>query len=512
MPRKGLSVTLLACGSGLFLVLYLCSRVYFFVTTATGFPDSSLAALILLAECYALVQALGYLLGVYRLEQHPPRYRHAHVADEELPEVAVIVPVKNEPLHIVEETLITLAALNYPKKHCYLIDGSTDIYLKEQTHELTMRYGISHVFPRVVHTSKAGSVNEFLRSTTTEYIAIFDADQRPMPNFLMETVTLALAAPKAAYIQTPQVYANFSASRIAKGAAMQHSIFYEVVCEAKQAVGAAFCCGTNVLLRRSALLSVGGFDERSVTEDFATSLYLHLKGYRSIYYNHVLAFGMAPITLGAFFTQQMRWATGTIGVVRPLVREFIRAPRALRLSQWWEYFLSATYYFIGWSFLILALGPVAFLLTGLPTYYTHPAVYLGTFLPYMLLNMCMFYLTLRRRRYTFGNLIYGIILSSLSFPILVQASIAGLRNKRVAFQVTPKGGSAKLPLWSLAPWILLILLNVLAIGVGVFKFTTEPYAIGVNMFWCLYHVVIVSQIFRLNEDTRVAPAPKHSVQ
>ncbi len=500
---RGNSYVLLALGSVTFLVVYLCARLYFFFSTGNGFPDATFAFLILLAEGYSLFHAFGYILGVYRLERHPICYRRAHIPKDEWPEVALVVPTRNEPMAVLEETLITLVALDYPRKRIYLIDGSTEVALIERVHLLTDRLGVVHVLPTKDHSSKAGAVNEFVRTMDEKYVAIFDADQRPMPHFLKETVPLILADERIAYVQTPQLYANFSASMLAKGAAMQHSIFYEIVCEAKQASGAAFCCGTNVLIRVPALRSVGGFDEHSITEDFATSLSLHIAGYRSVYYNHVLAFGMAPVSLSAYFTQQARWATGTVSVLLPLLRAFVRNPRALRPVVWWEYFLSSTYYFIGWAFFILVMGPVVFLLTGFPTYFSHPLIYLGTFLPYLALNIIMFLATLGRRKYTFGNLIYGIILGSLSFPVLMRASLAGLRAKRVKFAVTPKEGTTSLPFLALWPWHLVVGLNLCAILVGVSKFSSDPYPIGVNVVWCLYHLLILSQLYRLNEDTRV---------
>lgn len=41
--------------------------------------------------------------------------------------------------------------------------------------------------------------------------------------------------------------------------------------------GCSPCCGTNVLFRRQALLTVGGFSYGSITEDFLTSCNLAAK-------------------------------------------------------------------------------------------------------------------------------------------------------------------------------------------------------------------------------------------
>ena len=81
-----------------------------------------------------------------------------------------------------------------------------------------------------------------------------------------------------------------------------------------------FCCGSNVIIRRDALLSIGCtvkgrrhfFDETSVTEDFATSFRLHAKGWRTDYVNQPYVVGMGPETLPAYFTQGFADVGGAI--------------------------------------------------------------------------------------------------------------------------------------------------------------------------------------------------------
>ena len=46
------------------------------------------------------------------------------------------------------------------------------------------------------------------------------------------------------------------------------------------------------MFRRTALEEVGGFDEKSVVEDFVTSMRIHRRGWRSVYYPYVLAEGL----------------------------------------------------------------------------------------------------------------------------------------------------------------------------------------------------------------------------
>ena len=92
------------------------------------------------------------------------------------------------------------------------------------------------------------------------------------------------------------------------------------------------------MFRREALMDVGGFDESSVTEDFATSLKFHSKGWHSTYLNKVCAFGLGPEDLGGYFKQQYRWALGTVGLFRTILGTMISSPGLLSPGKWWEYF------------------------------------------------------------------------------------------------------------------------------------------------------------------------------
>ncbi len=183
----------------------------------------------------------------------------------------------------------------------------------------------------------------------------------PFPEFVEPLAARMEANPKLAFIQTPQYYTNFDSNRIAHASGLQQAVFYEYICEGKSLTDAMFCCGTNVIFRREALMDVGGFDETSVTEDFATSLKFHLKGWRSAYIGKVMAFGMGPEDLGGFFKQQFRWALGTVGLFRTVLGFFLRHPKQLVFVKWWEYFLSSTHYFIGLVFLILVLCPLLYM-------------------------------------------------------------------------------------------------------------------------------------------------------
>jgi cellulose synthase (UDP-forming) len=234
--------------------------------------------------------------------------------------------------------------MDYGNKEVVILDDSTKEETRQGVRDLALRYGATARQRTNRRGYKAGAINDFLRTTDAPYIAVFDADGLPAHNLLRDLMPIVEENPRLAFVQTPQYYANTDVSNVAMAAGRQQSVFYEYISEGKSYSRSAFCCGTNCIFRRDALLAVGGFDETSVTEDFVTSLGLHLKGYDSTYYNQVYAYSMAPETLGAYFTQQSRWAFGSVGGLRRVLKALFTRPGSMSMGQWWEYFLSSTYY------------------------------------------------------------------------------------------------------------------------------------------------------------------------
>ena len=285
------------------------------------------------------------------------------------------------------------------------------------------------------------------------------------------------------------------------GANMQQATFYESVCEAKSANHAMICCGTNVVLRRQALEDVGGLDETTVTEDFATSFQMHLKGWKTLYYNHVSTFGLGPEDLGSYLSQQNRWAMGNVSVLKKVVARFLKSPRSLSVLQWWEYFITGSYYFVGWAFLFLLMCPIIYIFFDLPSFFMNPVVYGLSFLPYIILSSYIFYFSMRGRNYRSRDIFKGQLLFFLSLPACMRGTLFGLIGVKKGFDVTPKDGSHKISYIKLWPQILLWSVNLMAITWAANRFIYDySPAVIVNLIWITYHFMILSSLFYFNEE------------
>jgi cellulose synthase (UDP-forming) len=519
---------------------YLVVRITLFLIGEGSWYERLISAALLFAEAFFLINCLGYFGNVWRVLIGRNR---RITASEEIPEldayppIAIVVSSYHEPMEVVEANLICFRNLTYPNKYIYFLDDTRYELAKgnEQEaqqyraaiNELCRRIGVN-LFRRRWHGAKAGMINDFLefieghpptgyefnqfQKTGTpgdeKYVAIFDADMNPLPDFAEGLVQIMEANEKIAFVQRPQYYSNFENNRVARAAGLQQVIFYEYICEGKGSQDAMFCCGTNVMFRRQALVQVGGFDESSVTEDFATSIKLHSNGWSSAYLNRICAFGMGPQDLGGYFKQQFRWALGTAGASRRIVGNFLRNPRAMPLATWFEYMLSATYYFVGWAFLVLLICPVIYLFFNTPRYFAHPGIFFLFFAPYLIMTMTAFLNTLKDRTYQRRDIYHGLLLANVAFPIYMKASLLGLIGIRGRFGVTPKSGSSSLPLRSLWAQILVMTVTLAAAvwGLNRLFYIREPaIALLVNIFWCFYNSWLISKVFYFNRAEGAVP-------
>jgi cellulose synthase (UDP-forming) len=468
--------------------------------------DHVFAFLLLSAEAFTLLQGVGYLLTVLRSTRKYRETRTRIFSASVAPSVAVVVASYNEDPAVLEDTIVSLTNLDYANKRVYLLDDSTNEDFQRKAEAMAYKYESSYVHRADRRGYKAGAINDLLGTLKEKYIAVFDADQKPSYNFLKEIVPLLEEDENLAFVQTPQYYANTQHSPVARAASYQQAVFYEYICEGKSTSNAMFCCGTNVILRVEALRSIGGFDETSVTEDFATSLLLHTEGWKSLYYNKVMVSGVGPETLAGYFTQQMRWAMGNLGIFKKLISTFFRQPGALRLAQWSEYFFSSSYYLIGWAYLIFAISPVAYILFNIQPLIADPLLYFAAFVPYFMVSLYAFYFTMGTRGYRPLDLFQGQSIGFISFWILINASVVAILGKKRAFGVTPKGVTGRLAIRYLTPQLVLLALSLTAVTVGIYRvIASADLTMLVTVFWAAYHCILLLPVFYFNRAFRGYP-------
>lgn len=387
--------------------------------------NPALYAALITAEIFNLTQAVGFWWTTARQRVRAP----LALLPGGRAAVDVFIPTYDEPVEIVEPTVAAAVRLRGAQVNVHLLDDGH----RDELRDLAARHGAGYLRRDQRAGAKAGNVNAALERTTAPYVVVLDCDHVPDERFLERTVG-HMADERVALVQTPQYYANARSGRIASAAWAQQALFFGTIARGKDAHGATFCCGTNMVLRRSALEAVGGFPEGSLTEDFELSIRLHQEGWRTAYLPEVLARGLAPEDMASYVSQQQRWARGCLSGLRTVARA-----RGLSLRLRAQYGLSAMYFLTGWTVLVYMSMPVVRILTGeQPLAGTSADQFLVHFAPWFGGALLLVAIA-GAGTYTFG----AFSLAVASFWIHIQATVLVLLGRHGSFVVTPKEGERR---------------------------------------------------------------------
>lgn len=424
---------------------------------------------LLLAEVFNLIQAVGFWWTLLndrpaRSLPQPPHYTR----------VDVLVPRYNEPVEIVEPVIASAIQLRGADVTVYLLDDGDDTEMAD----LAARYGASYLTRAGHKGAKAGNINAALEQIDGDLVLVLDCDHVPHPELLRRTMGY-FADPQIAFVQTPQYYANADRNPVAAAAWAQQALFFGCLARGKAGLGAMFCCGTNVVFRRSALDDVGGFPEESITEDFELSVVMQERGWRTAYRAEILAQGLGPQDMSSYVSQQLRWARGCLSAVGRAARA--RLPMSIKA----QYLLSSLYFVTGWTVLIYIALPVARILTDdQPLAAATADSFLLHFAPYFLLAIATVAIG-GGGAYTFS----AYAMAVASFWIHIVASLQVLSRRRGRFVVTPKSGAG---LWQpAAVWPGLVICAVL-VGASLYGLgRTQDAAMLNNVAFAGLHLCVI---------------------
>ena len=253
-----------------------------------------------------------------------------------------------EPYEMIEETLYAIQAITYPH-NTYLCDEANDPYLRD----LCKRIGINHITREIKNDAKAGNINNALQQSTGELCVILDPDHVPFPEFL-DPIVNHFNDPEIGFVQIVQAYYNIDDGLIAKGGAQQTYQFYGPMMMTMNKYGTVQAIGANCSFRRTALESIGGH-AAGLAEDMNTAMHLHAKGWKSLYVPAVLARGLVPNTISAYYCQQLKWSRG---VFELLVTTYPKLFHQFTWKQKLHYGLIPMHYLSGIIFLLNFLIPI----------------------------------------------------------------------------------------------------------------------------------------------------------
>jgi cellulose synthase/poly-beta-1,6-N-acetylglucosamine synthase-like glycosyltransferase len=256
-------------------------------------------------------------VGVRHLRRTGRKGRNeSRLPAEKLPTISIIVPVKNEEL-VVGRLIDALLKLDYPpeKKQILIVeDGSTDKTVKICEKHAKQDPSQIMLFHQSTSKGKPSALNYGLKHVTGEIVAVFDADNVPEPNALMNMVKY-FEEPQVAAVQGKPCSINADQNMLAKFLSYEEEVQFEAYYRGKDVLSLFVpLSGSCQFIRREVLEEVGGWDEDALSEDMELAVRLTEKGYQVKYAPDVRSWQESPASLAQLLRQRTRWFRGTMEV------------------------------------------------------------------------------------------------------------------------------------------------------------------------------------------------------
>jgi len=367
---------------------------------------------------------------------------------EVLPVVTIQLPLYNE-LYVVERLIKSVCEIEYPidKFEVQVLDDSTDESI-ELTKSLVRQYQEKGFDIKYIHRTnrqgfKAGALKAGLEVARGEFIAIFDADFVPKPEFLVKTVP-HFTNPGVGMVQTRWEHINEEYSYLTKAQALALDGHFVIEQQVRNKAGFFINFnGTAGIWRKSCINDAGNWQADTLTEDFDLSYRAQLKGWKFVFLNDVTSPAELPADINALKTQQFRWTKGAVETAIKLLPQVFRAdiPRKVKL----ECFIHLTSNIVFPFIILVALLNVPLVIIknsvdGLDLYYSLMSVFvlasISTFLFYTFAQKAI-HLDWQKRLLLFPVFLAGSMGLAVNNTKAVLEAIIG---KRSEFTRTPKGG------------------------------------------------------------------------
>jgi cellulose synthase/poly-beta-1,6-N-acetylglucosamine synthase-like glycosyltransferase len=278
----------------------------------------------------ALLIALMFL---FRRATEKKIARTESAATIDWPTVTLQLPVYNEAA-LVRRLIDAAARMDYPaaRLSIQVLDDSHDptARVAEERVEYWKAKGraISHIRRTIRTEYKAGALRRGMEEDGSEFLAIFDADFDPPPDWLKRAMApfFAPGGEKIGMVQTRWTHVNESESPMTRAQALMLDGHYGVEKRVRSDEGMFFNFnGSGGIWRRKCIEEADGWSGETLSEDLDLSYRAQLKGWVFKYLADVTAPADLPTSMTAYKIQQFRWSKGGMQVARRMVPQLLRA-------------------------------------------------------------------------------------------------------------------------------------------------------------------------------------------
>jgi cellulose synthase/poly-beta-1,6-N-acetylglucosamine synthase-like glycosyltransferase len=263
---------------------------------------------------------------------------------------------------VIAATLRAMLALDYPPEKLEILainDGSTDRTIEiARPFSADRRIRLLDVPPALAARGKAAALNYGLRQARHPVLAIYDADNTPEPSALKPLITELMADERLGAVVGMYRAVNRRRNLLTNFLNIE-GIGFQWIIQAGRWMLMRFTAlpGTNYVIRRSLVESLGGWDEEALTEDAEMTFRVYQAGFRIKFAPQSVSWEQEPETLRVWMRQRNRWVRGYNHLLRKYARSLLwMKPRRIGL----ELLYSLWLYYV--FFLAIVISDALFLL------------------------------------------------------------------------------------------------------------------------------------------------------
>lgn len=324
-----------------------------------------LVALCLIMSVMLFVEMMymGLVVAFIKLFKRKPEKVYKWVAMDEdddvecggesFPMVLVQIPMYNEK-EVCEQSIAAACKISWPSSRIIIqvLDDSTDPASKELVKKECERWskeGVNITFEIRDNRKgyKAGALREGMKHSYVkqcDYVAIFDADFQPEPDFLFRTVPFLIHNPKLALVQGRWEFVNAGQCMMTRLQEMSLSYHFMVEQQVGSSTFAFFGFnGTAGVWRISALNESGGWNDQTTVEDMDLAVRATLRGWKLLYLDDLKVKSELPCSFNALRSQQHRWTCGPANLFRKMAGQIIRSEN---VSLWKKMYMLYSFFFM----------------------------------------------------------------------------------------------------------------------------------------------------------------------
>ncbi|MGC4085681.1 MAG: glycosyltransferase family 2 protein [Vicinamibacterales bacterium] len=363
-----------------------------------------------------------------------------------LPVVTIQLPLYNE-MYVADRLVESVCEIDYPREllEIQVLDDSTD-ETRGIAEAAVRRFANQGFDIKYYHRTdrtgyKAGALEAGLKVARGEFVAIFDADFLPSPDFLTRLLP-HFGDAKVGMVQARWGHINQDYSLLTKIQSILLDGHFVLEHGARNRGGCFFNFnGTAGIWRRVVIEDAGGWQHDTLTEDLDLSYRAQLRGWRFVFVPDVIAPAEVPVEMNAFKSQQHRWAKGSIQTCRKLLPQILAADVPFGVKAEAFFHLTANFNYPLMVLLSILMFPSMVIRYNMGWYEMMlidvPLFFAATF------SVCNFYLVCQREIHSDwrARIKYLPFLMSIGIGLCInntKAVFEAMFNKQSEFARTPK--------------------------------------------------------------------------